>query len=438
LHGGNDAFQSPCHSIGALHGAVLAILPHQDLKIPGQSRMQFTRGGPLSPAMVVSVLLFQVVKGERLGYGRMLESFWGEGASLGLELPQERPVTAQAFCAARRKLPADLVRSLVREAADRFDRTNGDRFLWRGRRLLAVDGQRRFVQASDELLRFGRPEGAHYPMVHVTTLFDVVSKVPHDVEVGRYGTDERRQLLVVLERARKGDVLVLDAGYPSFDVLAALRLTAVDFVVRLPVSNTFKAVEAFLADGRTEGVVLIEPTADCTTRDMEPLAVRIVVVRRGDGAPWVLATSLSAADFPAAAIAEAYALRWQIEESHKLLAGDYLGQGRFHARTAEGVRQEVYAQALFVVITRTLMAAASAAADAPFERLSQKAAVVAVGEHITRLVLRQPPQRAHASLSRLLTRIAAARDRARPSRSVPRRSFLPARKWGPNGRRAGG
>lgn len=402
--------------------------------------MQFTRRGPLTPALLVSMLLFQVVKGARLGYGRMLESFWGEGAALGLGLPQEKPVTAQAFCAARRKLPADLVRGLVREAADRFDQANGGRFLWRGRRLLAVDGQRRFVQASVELLRFGCPEGSHYPMIHVTTLFDVVSKVPHDVEIGPYGTDERRQLLVVLDRAKKGDVLVLDAGFPSFDVLATLHLTAVDFVVRLPASSTFKAVEEFLARGRTDGVVLIEPTADCTTRDMEPLAVRIVVVRRGDGAPWVIATSLPAADFPAAAVAEAYALRWQIEESHKLLTGDYVGQGRFHAKTAEGVRQEVYAQALFVVITRTLMAAASATATAaaPFERLSQKAAVVAVGEHLTRLVLRQPPERAHASLARLLIRIAAARDRARPPRSVPRRSFLPARKWGPNGRRSGG
>ena len=399
--------------------------------------MQFTRGGPLSPAMLVSVLLFQVVKGARLGYGRMLESFWSEAASLGLELPQQRPVTAQAFSAARKKLPADLVRGLVRETADRFDETNGGRLRWHGRRLLAVDGQRRFVQASDELLRFGRPEGAHYPMIHVTTLFDVVSKVPHDVEVGPYGTDERRQLHLVLERAKKGDVVVLDAGYPSFDVLAALHLTAVDFVVRLPASNTFKAVEEFLATGACEGVVPIEPSADSAMRDMEPLSVRIVVVRRGDGAPWVLATSLPAAEFPATAIAEAYALRWQIEESHKLLAGDYLGQGRFHAKTADGVRQEVYAQALFVAITRTLMVAASAVADVPFERISQKAAVVAVGEHLTRLVLRQTPELAHASLSRLLTRIAAARDRTRLPRSVPRRSFLPARKWGPNGRRTG-
>ena len=312
------------------------------------------------------------------------------------------------------------------------------RVLWRGRRLLAVDGQRRFVQASDDLLRFGRPGDAHYPMIHVTTLFDVVSKVPHAVEVGAYGADERTQLLAVLHRAEKGDVLVLDRGYQSFDVLAALHMSDVDFVVRLPASGTFKAVVEFLATGASEGVVLVEPTADSSMPDMEPLPVRIVVVARGDGPPWVLATSLPAAEFPAAAVEEAYALRWDIEEFHKLLAGDYFGQGFFHARTAEGVRQEVYAQALFVALTRTLMAAAAAVADAPFGRLSQKAAVVAVGDHLARLVLRQPPERARAGLSLLLARIARARDAVRPPRSVQRRSFLPARKWGPAGRRSGG
>lgn len=79
------------------------------------------------------------------------------------------------------------------------------------------------------------------------------------------------------------------------------------------------------------------------------------------------------------------------------------------------------------------MAAASAVANALFERLSQKAAVVDVGEHLTRLVLPQQPQRAHASLVRLLTRIATARDRARPPRSVRRRSLLPVSMWGRSG-----
>jgi len=401
----------------------------------GQARRLFTRGGPLQPAVLVSLLLYQARHGATRGYERMIEAFWSEAAALGLDLPREEPVTAQAFSSARRKLPPATVRDLVHLAAERFDETHGPRFRWHGRRLLAVDGARRFVQASEELLRFGRPEGAHYPQIHVTTLFDVLSKVPISVEIGPFATDERRSLLVLLERAKKGDVFVLDRGYPSFDVLAAmLHLKPVDFVVRLPAAATFKAVTDLLASGRTDGVVRIEPTCASTMRDMEPICVRIVVVERRDGPPWVLATSLAAEEFSAAQIAEAYALRWQIEEFHKLIAGEYFGQGFFHAKTADGVRQEVYAQALFVVLTRTLMAAAAHQAKIPFEELSQKAAVLAVGDHLTRLLLQQPPERMHEALTRLLDRIAKARVTPRPSRSVARRSFLPARKWGPAGK----
>jgi len=55
-----------------------------------------------------------------------------------------------------------------------------------------------------------------------------------------------------------------------------------------------------------------------------------------------------------------------------------------------GVEQEVYAQLLFVAITRQLMAAVAHAAEVPYDRLSQKGAILAVGDHLTRLVLAQP------------------------------------------------
>jgi hypothetical protein len=144
----------------------------------------------------------------------MLEALWGEARALGLELPCDEPVTAQAFSAARAKLPSSYLRGLLHEAADTFDRAHGERLRWMGRRLLGVDGAKRSVQGSDELRRaFGAPEGAHYPMFHLTTLFDVVGKVPLDAVLGRYGSDERVQLSKVLDRTRDGDVLVMDAGY---------------------------------------------------------------------------------------------------------------------------------------------------------------------------------------------------------------------------------
>jgi len=93
---------------------------------------------------------------------------------------------------------------------------------------------------------------------------------------------------------------------------------------------------------------------------------------------------------------------------------------------------------LFVAITRSLMAAAAKSAGVPYAHLSQKAAILAVGDHLTRLVMHSPPRRAQRTLQRVLTRIARALDPPRPGRSCPRRSLQPNRRWTVRGRLGGG
>ncbi len=387
----------------------------------------------------MSLLLYQVTHGDRRGYARMLEAFWDEAECAGLELPRKEPVTAQAFSAARHKLPPQVVRALVHQAADAFDLEHGEALRFRGRRLLAVDGARRFVRRSPELHRhFGAPAGAHYPPTHVTTLFDVCAKVPVDVALGPVDACERRQLSKVLDRTRDGDVIVLDRGYPSFDVFMMLLSSGLDFVARMPMSQTFAVVETFVASGAREATIEIAPPTKSVLQGHAPIRLRVVREQRGEADPWILITTLPATDLGAADIAEIYRRRWEIEEFYKLLITKYFGQGQFHAKWVGGVEQEVYAQMLFVVITRTLMAAAARVADVPYEHLSQKAAVLAVGDHLTRIVLRSPPRQARETLVRLLTRIARALEKPRPGRSAPRRSLQPHSRWTARGRRGGG
>lgn len=369
----------------------------------------------------------------------MLEAFWDEAQVAGVELPREEPVTAQAFSAARRKLPPQLLRALVTEAARTFDDVHGDAFRFRGRRLLAVDGARRFVRRSPELeRRFGKVRGAHYPQTLVTTLFDVTAKVPIDVVLGRAEDCERREFARVLDSTAEGDVLVLDRGYPSFDVFVMLLEAGVDFVARMPASQTFAAVEKFVAGTAPEAVIELGPSTKSVLQGHPPISLRIVRYEHKGATPWILVTTLAPQDFSVADLGEAYHRRWQIEEFYKLLVAKYFGQGHLHATWAGGVEQEIYAQMLFVTIARTLMALAAKTADVPFEHLSQKAAILAVGDHITRLVLRSPPETALATLRRLLHRISRALQRPRPGRSSPRRSLLPNSRWIASGRRGGG
>ena len=215
-----------------------------------------------------------------------------------------------------------------------------------------------------------------------------------------------------------------------------LRASGLDFVVRVPGKGSFKAVEDFVASGAEEAWLKLHPPEGSVLRGGDPIRLRAVRLEREDG-PCALLTTLPPQELTADDIRDAYLLRWQVEEFYKLQVANYFAQGFFHARSVRGVEQEVYAQLLFVAITRQLMAAVAHAAEVPYDQLSQKGAVLAVGDHLTRLVLPQPTDQALAHLRLLLERIAKARYKPRPGRSYPRRSLLPGPRWGRTGRRAG-
>lgn len=100
------------------------------------------------------MLLFQIADASRHGYRDQLAAFWDDARTRGVELPP--PDSAPAFCQARAKLaPAAMLR-VAHEVGDSFDRVHGERFRWKGRRLVAIDGSSLQLQRSKVLFdRFG-------------------------------------------------------------------------------------------------------------------------------------------------------------------------------------------------------------------------------------------------------------------------------------------
>lgn len=407
-----------------------------------QGRRVLHRRGLLSPRLIVELLLYQSWRGGHCGYRRMLDGFWEDAACAGVQLPSVDPVSAQAFSQARRKLPSAVVHEVLLAAAQLLEEDHGSDSRWHGRRLLAVDGAQRHCRSTPELIHaFGRPPGAHYPGLHVTALYDVIAETPVDAVVGPAGSDERGALITVSRSLRPADVVVGDRGYPSFDVFAWLISSGVDFVMRLPLKSTFGPAMEFLADGKKDAVVELKRHDHCQCpAEIDSLQVRLVHVERdGDTDPWLLVTSLSGEDFGPELIAEAYTLRWRVEEFFKLLAREYMDQEMFHSKCADGVRQEVFAQMTLVVMARAAALAAAtaiAAAGVPPRRLSLKATVLAVGGALVRLLRAEQDDALTDFLGRLVRRLAREPDVPRPGRSARRRSLLPRRKWDRKGRRS--
>jgi hypothetical protein len=397
-------------------------------------RESFTRDGVLSPDLLISLLVFMAADGGRRGYQHLLDAFWHEARLNRVPLPVGEPVSAAAFCNARKRLRAAAVRQLLRDTSDEFDRVHGSRHRVHGRRVLAVDGCKVPLQRTPELWEeFGGPSDAHVPQIMVSVLFDVIAKVPVDAVIAPCASDERAQLGHLLASTRDGDILVLDRGYPSYVMIDLLIEHGLDFVVRVPAAGGFPAVEEFLRSGRDDADIVLAAAQGSPAHILEARKVRAVRRFGPDGESQVFLTTLNRSRFSGACICDLYRRRWQIELLYRLEKSNYLGHHQFHAKYPEGIRQEVFAFLLFVAITRTLMAAAATDSEVPYERMSQKSAVLATARTLTVLLLEAEPDHAQQILATLLSRIAARLDPRHRKRACPRRSFKPRSRWGPQG-----
>jgi hypothetical protein len=386
----------------------------------------------LSPEVLLALLLFQSADAGRRGYQGILEGFWEDARTQGVALPCAAPVSAAAYCQARAKLPAEAVRAVLHRVCDSFDVTHGDRFRWKGRRLLAADGTGLALQRSEALIaHFGAQRGAHHPTTHLVTLYDVLAGLPLDVAVAAHQEHDSTLLPDVLGRARAGDVLILDRGFPGYDLLAWLLSEQIDFVVRLPVKR-WLCGKRFVESGARDGTVTLNPTPFSELKDGGPITLRAVRIETPGGEPCVVLTSLSEATASTAEVAALYRMRWQVEEHYKAIQSHHFGQRTFHSRAPDGVAQEIYAQALLLAVSRHLAASAAERTGVPIEEIQAKAALFAAAACITRLALASMDP---AELVRVLERIARARQPKRPGRSFPRRSFQRQSAWGPYGKR---
>lgn len=392
----------------------------------------FSRSGVLTPQVLLALLLFQSADAGRRGYQGVLEGFWEDARIQGVALPCAAPVSAAAYCQARAKLPAAAVRAVLHRVCDSFDVTHGDRFRWKGRRLLAADGTGLALQRSEALLaHFGAQRGAHHPTTHLVTLYDVLSGLPLDVVVAAHQEHDASLLPDVLARARPGDVLILDRAFPGYDLLAWLLSERIDFVVRLPVKR-WRLGKHFVASGSRDSPVTLKPTQFSALKDGGPITVRAVRIETPGAEPCVALTSLRTDTACTTEVAALYRLRWQVEEHYKAIQSPHFGQRNFHSRSPDGVAQEIYAQTLLLAVSRHLAASASEHTGVPAEEIQAKAALFAAAACITRLALASADP---AELVRVLERIARARQPKRPGRSFPRRSFQRQSVWGPYGKR---
>lgn len=397
----------------------------------------FTRERRLTLEITLALLLNMVRPGERLGYQKVIDRFFSD---TGLAFPGQeivKPPDKAAFQRARKKIPPEVLQLIFAkacESAQSLARQQA-KLTWNGFRVCAIDGTKKTLPYSEELLDFFEaPHHAHFPQMITGVLFDVLAKLPLNYMRAPFHTPEREMALELIQELGPGDLLLLDRGYPSYGMFLALIQQQLDFLIRLPKDGMFKEVRDFLARGKRDGKVTIPPPQkllkEYPDANFPPLTLRVVVAALpGTGEHAVFITTLrDRQKYPPRALRNLYHLRWQEEEFFKTLK-EHLRAEEFRGKSVQFIDQELLSTYLYYILTRIMMLEAARQQDLPVAELETKSALMAVARYLDHLLLADTLEQCQQLTRHCLAEIAWRRYRFRPGRKFPRKSKSRHGKW---------
>lgn len=418
-----------------------ALIPRQKSDTQASIKSKdFSRDRKLTLPIVIALIINMVRPGKRFGYQEVINRFYSDTGLAHREDFVGSPPDKAALCRARQKLPLDIFREIfdkavckAQEMAAQFEETT-----WHGFRVLAIDGTKKIMPYSEQLEAFfGIPSGSSFPQMLACALYDVLVKIPIDVVYGPFASSERDLARLLYKDLEKTDLLLMDRGYPSFELLSEMCSLGFQFMVRLPITGLFKEVRAFLDKGHRDGILTIHPPASVVKELKKqgkpipgPLCLRVIKMRLPNGNKALFITTLlDKGKYPLAQLRELYHLRWEEEEFFKLTKG-LLEAENFRGKCLLLIGQEMMAIHLYCLLSRILVMESAMSNEIPLAQIPQQAAFLAVSRYLDRIWTSSNVEECRRWLERCLKEIAWDRYKPRPGRSLPRESKSSYGKWG--------
>lgn len=319
-----------------------------------ESGREGQRSRQLPPWLVVYALLMMCLSGS-MGYGRLMR----EVATQALKW--RSPAGRSAFGKARMRLGWEVLEKLFGALAKPLGdpQLDADCCFWRGRRVVAIDGTTFALAVNQELetefggqiANDGSQQRVGVPHARLVSLIECGTRALLAVALGAYKKGEgslARQLAKALE---PGMIVLADRCFPAKRLWLLYTATGADLLWRVK-SNLARRHLRELRDGS----YLVNFGKG------QPVQVRVIEYRRqGHPELYRLITNLlDPVAAPAQELAVLYSQRWEIELVTREIKCDQADQAPLRSRTADGVRQEIYAHCLLHTLNRQLVYIAAA------------------------------------------------------------------------------
>ena len=362
--------------------------------------------------------------------------------------PNADAVHRSAVTKARKKLSwrvfDSLLKATVKLAYEVWP--NSPEYTWHGMTVIAFDGSKYNLPASDEIRTTFDPKSGlefpgkgHYPQCLVSTAFDVFRRLPIARTINPIQTgNEREDVKTLLPHLPKlPQVLLFDRGYPSYELIHYLthHEQSHQFIFRCPASSTFKRVEEFINSGLQDALIWLDTASHIKNKpsdadQQKSIKLRVIRLESPDGTLSVLITNLlNTSLYTSQSLIELYFRRWRIEE-HYRDEKTHLDIETFHSQSVNVIKQELFAVIVMCVMSRVMMILVTDKSPDRLHSPQFKNATISLAMDVA-LLAAETPEAALRVFQELLAEISRVKyyNPKQPRTPYPRVSRKPINKW---------
>ncbi len=348
-------------------------------------------------------------------------------------------VTEEAFAQARQRMPMAFWAALLAIMAQRFQQDHSQHCLFRGFRLLAMDGTTLTLPRAEALCQYygtpkngTRKKAAPQARMVMLTLPDV--RIPIAYEVAPIGQSEIELAMRLVDHVQALDLALIDRGFISYGLFWALQRRGAFFGTRLKKNIKYKTVKALAPK---DSLIEWRPKDSCgkwKQMGLEPsIRLRVIHYQIPGFRPSAIVTNvldpkrLSREDWVRLADncdqgrlkPGLYHRRWEIETSFRELKV-VLHTKSLRSRTPASVEYELAGRVVYYLLIRWLIVQAAEAHGIEPLRISFTNAVRELEAMRPALVVSDESWVKRELMPRLLDRIASHLVAFRPGRHYPR------------------
>lgn len=288
------------------------------------------------------------------------------------------------YCQARKRLPLDMVTTLCRYTGSLMNSRIPDEWRWHGKRVHLIDGTTVTLPDTAENQKHypqqrGQKPGLGFPLSRIVGVLCLSTGALLNAAFGKYrgkGTSEQDLLRTLIETFKAGDLVMGDAYFGTYFLLAALLERGVDAVFEQ--LGARKRVTDFRKGQRLGPkdhlIQLSKPSRKpewMTQTDYDNAPAFISLRELKVSGKILITTFVSSKAYPRHELKALYKKRWHVEVDFRNIKTT-LGMETLSCKTPDMVEKEIWVYFLAYNLIRLLMAQSAVLADILPRQLSFK------------------------------------------------------------------